>query len=115
MDRVSMLASVPPATITSASPNRIIRAASPTECAPLAHAVTAAWFGPCVQNNFIMQPANQPPRLETCPPASTVSLCHPIASSHDRESVRESNLEAIADAHMPSSHVDKNAWDKEGA
>lgn len=39
--------SLPPASMTSASPYLIMRAASPTECAPLAHAVTAAWFGPC--------------------------------------------------------------------
>ena len=39
--------SLPPASMTSASPYLIMRAASPTECAPLAHAVTAAWLGPC--------------------------------------------------------------------
>lgn len=47
IDSASMLDSAPPATMTSASPKRIIRAASPMECAPLAHAVTAAWLGPC--------------------------------------------------------------------
>jgi hypothetical protein len=54
-------------------------------------------------------------QIGNLPPGMHISVCHPIASSHDRESVRESNLEAIADAHMPSSHVDKNARDKEGA
>jgi hypothetical protein len=44
-----MLDSVPPVTITSASPNWIILIASPIECDPVAQAVTAAWFGPCIQ------------------------------------------------------------------
>lgn len=47
MDKPSILDSVPPATITSASPNWIILVASPMEWAPVAQAVTAAWFGPC--------------------------------------------------------------------
>jgi hypothetical protein len=38
--------SAPPATITSASPARMIRAASPIACAPVEQAVTTAWFGP---------------------------------------------------------------------
>jgi hypothetical protein len=38
--------SVPPASITSASPSAISRAASPIACAPVEHAVTTAWFGP---------------------------------------------------------------------
>ena len=38
--------SVPPATITSASPSAISRPASPIACAPVEHAVTTAWFGP---------------------------------------------------------------------
>lgn len=46
IDKASILASVPPATMISASPNCIILAASPIEFAPVAHAVTAAWFGP---------------------------------------------------------------------
>lgn len=53
MDRASMLDSVPPATITSASPNWIILVASPIECAPVAQAVTAAWFGPYIQKHGI--------------------------------------------------------------
>ena len=39
-------ASAPPATITSASPKMISRAASPMACTPVAQAVTAEWFGP---------------------------------------------------------------------
>lgn len=42
IDKASMLDSVPPATITSESPNWIILTASPIECAPVAQAVTAA-------------------------------------------------------------------------
>lgn len=38
--------SAPPATMTSASPQAINRAASPIECAPVVHAVVAAWLGP---------------------------------------------------------------------
>lgn len=41
-----MQASVPPATMTSASPYWIKRDASPIEWAPVVHAVEAAWFGP---------------------------------------------------------------------
>jgi hypothetical protein len=39
--------SAPPATMTLASPNWIIRAASPMLCAPVVQAVVAAWLGPC--------------------------------------------------------------------
>jgi hypothetical protein len=39
-------ASAPPATITSASPSMISRAASPMACAPVEQAVTTAWLGP---------------------------------------------------------------------
>ncbi|MDT4840871.1 hypothetical protein FQZ97_747060 [compost metagenome] len=42
----SMLASVPPQTATSASPQRIRRAASPMACTLAAHAVTGAPSGP---------------------------------------------------------------------
>jgi hypothetical protein len=38
--------SAPPASMMSASPSLIIRAASPIECAPVEQAVTTAWFGP---------------------------------------------------------------------
>ncbi len=38
--------SAPPATMTSASPSAIRRAASPMACAPVEQAVTTAWFGP---------------------------------------------------------------------
>ena len=38
--------SVPPATITSASPSAISRDASPIACAPVEQAVTTEWFGP---------------------------------------------------------------------
>ena len=38
--------SVPPATITSASPSMISREASPIACAPVEHAVTTEWLGP---------------------------------------------------------------------
>jgi len=41
-----MAASAPPATITSAAPYLISRAASPIACAPVEQAVTTAWFGP---------------------------------------------------------------------
>ena len=40
------VASAPPATITSASPHMISRAASPMAWTPLAQAVTTEWFGP---------------------------------------------------------------------
>lgn len=46
MESASILDSVPPATMTSASPNIIMRVASPIEWAPVAQAVTTAWFGP---------------------------------------------------------------------
>ena len=39
-------ASAPPATITSASPHWIRRIESPIAWAPVAQAVTTAWFGP---------------------------------------------------------------------
>ena len=39
-------ASAPPATITSASPYRIILEASPIACAPVEQAVTTEWLGP---------------------------------------------------------------------
>jgi hypothetical protein len=38
--------SAPPATITSASPSAMNRAASPMACEPVEQAVTTAWFGP---------------------------------------------------------------------
>ncbi len=38
--------SAPPATITSASPSAISRAASPMAWTPVAQAVTAEWLGP---------------------------------------------------------------------
>jgi hypothetical protein len=38
--------SAPPASMMSASPSLIIRAASPIECAPVEQAVTTEWFGP---------------------------------------------------------------------
>ncbi len=38
--------SVPPATMTSASPSATRRAASPMACAPVEQAVTTEWFGP---------------------------------------------------------------------
>jgi hypothetical protein len=41
-----MAASAPPATMMSASPYLIIRAASPIAWAPVAQAVTTEWFGP---------------------------------------------------------------------
>ena len=44
--------SVPPATITSASPSAISRAASPIACAPVEQAVTTAWFGPFRPNSI---------------------------------------------------------------
>ena len=54
--------SVPPATITSASPHMISRAASPLACAPVEQAVTTAWFGPL-----------KPNRIETCPETRLIS------------------------------------------
>jgi hypothetical protein len=42
----AMQDSVPPATMQSASPYLMRRNASPMACAPEAHAVEAAWFGP---------------------------------------------------------------------
>ena len=47
MEMASTQDSLPPATMTSASPRRMKWAASPTACAPLAQAVTTAWLGPC--------------------------------------------------------------------
>jgi len=47
-------ASVPPATITSASSHMMMRAASPMACAPVEQAVTTAWLGP-----------RKPKRIET--------------------------------------------------
>src|SRR3989344_945551 len=41
-----IVASAPPASMMSASSSRIIRAASPIECAPVEQAVTTAWLGP---------------------------------------------------------------------
>ena len=49
-------ASAPPATMTSASPKAISRAASPIAWAPVEQAVTTAWFGPL-----------KPNRIDTCP------------------------------------------------
>jgi len=45
MERASTQDSAPPASMTSASPSRMMRNASPRLCAPLAHAVAAAWAG----------------------------------------------------------------------
>ncbi len=56
-------ASAPPATITSASPRAISRAASPMACAPVEQAVTTAWLGPL-----------SPCRMETCPEARLMSM-----------------------------------------
>ena len=53
-----MADSVPPATITSASPSAIRRAASPIACAPVEQAVTTEWFGPF-----------SPWAIDTCPEA----------------------------------------------
>jgi hypothetical protein len=50
------VASVPPATITSASPYSILRAASPMQCSPVVHAVTTERFGPL-----------KPKRIDTWP------------------------------------------------
>ncbi len=44
--------SVPPATITSASPSAIRRAASPMACAPVEQAVTTALLGPFSPNSI---------------------------------------------------------------
>ena len=46
MPRRLIVASVPPATITSASPSWISRAASPIAWLPVAQAVTTEWLGP---------------------------------------------------------------------
>ena len=54
-------ASVPPATMTSASSHMIRRAASPIACAPVEQAVTTAWFGPL-----------KPYRIETWPEARLI-------------------------------------------
>ena len=50
-------ASEPPAIIASATPVRIMFAASPIECAPVAHADTAAKFGPLSPNRIATEPA----------------------------------------------------------
>ncbi len=55
-------ASAPPATMTSASSHWIRRAASPSACAPVAQAVTTAWFGPL-----------KPYLIETWPEARLIS------------------------------------------
>lgn len=54
--------SVPPATMTSASPSAISRAASPMAWAPVEQAVTTAWFGPL-----------KPKRIETWPETRLIS------------------------------------------
>ena len=54
--------SVPPATITSASPMAISRQESPMACAPVEQAVTTEWFGPL-----------RPKRMETYPEARLIS------------------------------------------
>ncbi len=46
MPTLTTAASAPPATITSASSCWIMRQASPMAWAPVAQAVTTAWFGP---------------------------------------------------------------------
>ena len=55
-------ASAPPATITSASPYLMIRQASPMAWAPVAQAVTTAWFGPL-----------KPWRIDTWPETRLIS------------------------------------------
>ena len=54
--------SAPPATITSASPSMMSRAASPMAWTPVAQAVTTEWFGPL-----------KPYLMETCPEARLIS------------------------------------------
>ena len=46
MPSLQIAASAPPEIITSASPYMISREASPIAWAPVAQAVTTAWFGP---------------------------------------------------------------------
>lgn len=58
MEMASTQDSLPPATMTSASPRRMKWAASPTACAPLAQAVTTAWLGP-----YTSAPPRQTPSL----------------------------------------------------
>src|SRR5476651_1665944 len=48
--------SLPPATITSASPSATIRAASPMAWAPVEQAVTTAWLGPLRPNSMETKP-----------------------------------------------------------
>src|SRR6185295_9361860 len=55
-------ASAPPHTITSASPHWMRRIESPIACAPVAQAVTTAWFGPL-----------KPYLIEICPEARLIS------------------------------------------
>src|SRR5256885_2679028 len=54
--RGETVASVPPATTTSASPYSIMRPASPMQCSPVVQAVTTARFGPL-----------KPKRMDTWP------------------------------------------------
>ena len=56
-------ASAPPATITSASPNAIMRLASPIAWAPVEHAVTTEWLGPL-----------KPKRIDTWPLTRLIRL-----------------------------------------
>ena len=52
-----MAASAPPASMTSASPRRIVSHASPIAWAPVAHAETVAKFGPSGPNAIATCPA----------------------------------------------------------
>ena len=52
----SMLASVPPATITSASSRRIVLNASPTAWLPVAQALATAMFGPSAPSAIATSP-----------------------------------------------------------
>ena len=56
MPRRDIAASVPPATMTSASRKAIMRLASPIACDPVAQAVTTAWFGPLKPNSIDTTP-----------------------------------------------------------
>ena len=71
--------SAPPATITSASPSMISRAASPIACAPVEQAVTTAWFGPL-----------SPCRIETWPDDQ---IDQPAGNEEGRDAARALSLQ----------------------
>eukprot|EP00967_Tisochrysis_lutea_P065129 scaffold84591_cov28-Tisochrysis_lutea.AAC.1 len=77
-------ASEPPATTTSASPDRIMRSPSASACAPVAHAVAGAADGPF-----------SPARIDTCPAAIFTSILG-IKKGETRRTPRSRNASAAS-------------------